>query len=132
MNALHLIFSPKRIWILLCLIFITSTCVFSALAAESSQPSKGEGGEELSGFYVGDQSYILNPEDPTVIDSVEFSIDGSVTAGFVSIRLEENGIWYRCELRGEGNQLRASCDTNHGGSPNITDVTSLRVVAAAK
>ena len=132
MNALHLTLSPKRFWILLCLVFITSTCAYSALAAEASQLSRGEGGEELSGFYLGNQSYLLNPEYPTKIDSVEFTIDGSVAAGFVSIRLEENGIWYRCELHGEGNQLRASCDTSHGGSPNIADATSLRVVATEK
>jgi hypothetical protein len=132
MNSLNPIISPKRILIFVCLVFIVATCAFRALAAEASQLVSGEGGEELSGFYVGDQSYVLKPENPWVIDSVEFSIDGSVEAGFVSIRLEENGIWYRCELSGDGNQLHASCDTTHGGSPNIAHVTSLRVVAAAK
>jgi hypothetical protein len=108
--------------------FLLSISVFTVVAAEATQVARGEGGRGVQEYCVENQSFILNEVDPTIIESVEFTISGSIVAGFASIKLEENGAWYRCELNENGRNVHAVCNTSGTTALRVADVNNFRVV----
>ena len=128
MNHISQIYFPKKLTIVFVLIFVLSMYVFTAMAAEAGPAGRGEGSEEVHEYRVENQSYILNAGNPTIIDSVEFTISGSVKPGFASVRLEDNGAWYRCELHENGFVVLAQCDTSRNTGLKVADATNFRVV----
>jgi hypothetical protein len=75
-------------------IVIASTTFAFASSKTLTPGVKGEGAGGISGYEVSNITYHLNP-DPTRIDSVGFSLDGS--ADSVKIKLNNSvSNWYAC------------------------------------
>ncbi|MCS7293872.1 MAG: hypothetical protein RMK15_00245 [Chloroflexota bacterium] len=94
-------------------------------AAGNTVPSSraGDGSGTVSGYTVSNIHYTLVSTNPSLIDSVSFSLDAAASDVYVSV---DNGTsWTACSTSG-GNNFSCDFDPNVSVQP----VTSLRVVAA--
>ncbi len=97
-------------------------------AAQNTVPDSraGDGDGAISGFTVSAIHYGLDATDPSVIDTVEFTLDPApATAATVKVRLDASTTdWYDCTVSGAD----ATCTI--GGAVTVLDADELRVVAA--
>lgn len=97
-----------------------------ALAAANTVPTikAGTGAGAISGYTVSNVVYNLNASDPTLLDSVDLSLDAAATN--VQIKLVAAGsTWYDC-TNGSGNDW--SCDTTTPAQ-TVASMDELEVVA---
>ena len=97
-----------------------------ALAAANTVPTTkaGTGAGAISGYTVSNVVYNLNASDPTLLDSVDLSLDAAATN--VQIKLVAAGsTWYDC-TNGSGNDW--SCDTT-APAQTVASMDELEVVA---
>lgn len=97
-----------------------------ALAAANTVPTTkaGTGAGAISGYTVSNVVYNLNASDPTLLDSVDLSLDAAATN--VQIKLVAAGsTWYDC-TNGSGNDW--SCDTTTPAQ-TVASMDELEVVA---
>jgi len=94
-------------------------------AASNTVPSSraGDGQGTVSGYTVSNINYTLVSTNPSLIDSVSFSLDAA--AGDVYVSVDGGSNWTACTNTG-GNNF--SCNFNPDVS--VAPVTALRVVAA--
>lgn len=107
----------------------------TAFTASNTVPTSnaGSGSAEVSGYTATSIDYVLNATDPNTIDSVDFVIDGEITAGSdAEVQLQDAGTWYSCVL-GTYNETDTehplTCDTS-GGSEAVADANNLSLVIA--
>jgi hypothetical protein len=97
-------------------------------AASNTVPTSnaGDGFGTISGFTASDVHYGLDATDPTVIDTVEFTLAPAPAASAtVKVRLDASTTdWYNCTMSGAD----ATCSV--GGAVAVLDADELRVVAA--
>ena len=99
-----------------------------AFAAANTVPTTraGTGAGAISGYTVSNVVYNLNASDPTVLDSVDLTLDAAATN--VQIKLVAAGSsWYDCSIV-SGNDW--TCDT---ASPaqTVASMDELEVVASS-
>ena len=97
-----------------------------AFAAANTVPTTkaGAGAGAISGYTVSNVVYNLNAADPTLLDSVDLSLDAAATN--VQIKLVAAGsTWYDC-TNGSGNDW--SCDTTTPAQ-TVAAMDELEVVA---
>lgn len=97
-----------------------------AFAAANTVPDTqaGAGSGTISGYTVSNVVYNLNASDPTLLDSVEFTLDAAATS--VQIKLVAAGsTWYGCT-----NVLNDwTCDTT-SPAQSVATMDELEVVAS--
>ncbi len=107
------------------LLIILLMIVSYAFAAANTVPGSnaGDGSGAVSGYTVSNISYALDATDPSLIDSVTFTVSpGSVSE--VQVQLVNGGSWFNCNV--------ASAPTitcNIGGAVTALAANVLRVVA---
>lgn len=93
-------------------------------AASNTVPTSraGDGSGTVSGYTVSNINYTLDASNPSLIDSVSFTLDAP--AGDVYVSVDNGSSWTQCT----GGPTNWSCNF----TPNVAvqPVTSLRVVAA--
>jgi hypothetical protein len=106
-------------------ILIVSVAAYAFAAANTVPATKaGSGAGVISGYTVSNIVYNLNLADPTVLDSVDFTL--SAAAGTVKIKLVAAGsTWYDCSVV-TGNNF--TCDTT-ATSLSLSTIDELTVVA---
>jgi len=109
--------------------FILLINTFVVTEADARQILGGEGSGVTSGYEIADQSYTLSQIDPTLVESVEFTLLGSQPAKFVVIRLASSGSWYSCTLDEKGGLIYALCDTTTGTSLYVSELDEFQVVS---
>jgi hypothetical protein len=99
-----------------------------AFAAANTVPTTkaGTGAGAISGYAVSNVVYNLNASDPTLLDSVDLSLDAAATN--VQIKLVAAGsTWYTC-TNGSGNDW--SCGTTTPAQ-TVASMDELEVVASS-
>ena len=99
-----------------------------AFAAANTVPTTkaGDGAGAISGYTVSNVVYNLNSSDPTLLDSVDFTLDAAATN--VQIKLVAAGSqWYSCSVV-SGNDW--TCDTTTPAQ-SVSTMDELEVVATS-
>lgn len=123
--------SRYRRYLPVVLIALVIMAVAYAFAAANTVPptNAGDGAEVISGYTVGTVHYNLLAADPTLIDTVTFTLTpigaGTATAQTVKIQLVTGGAWFTCSNTGGTNY---SCAVT--GGVTALAANNLRVVAA--
>lgn len=115
-------------YIVIVLVVIVIALSAYAFAAANTVPATkaGAGSGVISGYVVSNVVYNLNATDPTVLDSVDLSLDAAAVN--VKIKLVAAGsTWYNCTVV-SGNDW--TCDTS---SPalSVSTMDELEVVATS-
>ena len=105
---------------------ILSALTFAYAAANTVPTSSaGDGENTISGYTVGNVTYVLNSSNPSVIDGVQFTLTGAATPTTVRIKLVSTSTsWYNCSLSGS----TWSCAVS--GAVSVLNADRLQVVAA--
>lgn len=106
-------------------ILVISVAAYAFAAANTVPATKaGSGAGVISGYTVSNIVYNLNASDPTILDSVNFTL--SAAAGTVKIKLIAAGsTWYSCTVV-TGNDF--TCATT-ATSLSVSTIDELAVVA---
>ena len=107
---------------------------FTNSNAMPADTQAGDGARAITGYTVSNVHYGLNSTDPTLIDSVTFSLDSTPPAGStMKIQLASGGVWYSCTNSG----ANLTCPTTDDAGTllvdeqaTVTGATNLRVVVA--
>ncbi|KAB8142911.1 hypothetical protein F8S13_11705 [Chloroflexia bacterium SDU3-3] len=118
-------------WVLGALFALILAGTAYGFAASNTVPTSGagDGAGAISGYTVGGITYVLNATDPSLIDTVDFTITPAGTNSqptTVKVQVIAGGTWYTAT---HGSGTAWSLDLS---SANVTalSVDSLRVVAA--
>lgn len=100
-------------------------------AASNTVPdtNAGDGTSTVSGYTVTNVTYLLETADPTMLDTVTFTLtpdNGGVTAGTVKVQLVSGGTWYDADNGGAGDVWTVDPTA---GSLTVTSVDTLHIVA---
>lgn len=122
--------SRYRRYLPLILIALVLMAVAYAFAAANTVPptNAGDGDEVISGYTVSAVHYGLLAADPSLIDTVTFTLTpdaGGTTAATVKIQLVTGGAWFNCTNTSGDNW---SCAVT--GGVTALAANNLRVVAA--
>lgn len=90
----------------------------------------GDGVGTVSGYSVGNVSYVLNSLDPTRIDAISFDLDADFgVPRTLKVKLNsDSDTWHTCSVSMTAEPTRATCAL--GSSVAVVDVDEVRVVAA--
>lgn len=100
-----------------------------ALTASNTVPATkaGDGAGAISGYAVSDVHYSLNTLDPSLIDSVTFTLDSAPKVGStLKVKLDSGGsTWYACT-----NVTTAVTCVTTAPPASVSTADELRVVVA--
>ena len=115
-----------KVMFVLVLVVVLAVGAYAFAAANTVPTSKaGAGSGAISGYTITNIDYNVNATDPTVLDSVDFTLSSAATT--VKIKLVAAGsTWYDCAVV-SGNDW--TCDTT-SPSISLSTVDQLDVVAA--
>lgn len=115
-----------KVMFVVLVVVVLAVSAYAFAAANTVPDSKaGAGSGVVSGYTVTSINYNLNATDPTVLDSVDFTLSAAATT--VKIKLVAAGTtWYDCSLV---SGMDWTCDTT---TPSISvgTIDQLDVVAA--
>jgi len=92
--------------------------------------SAGDGANDISGYTISNQSYDLNNTDPTLVDTVTFTVaplNGNPAPSRVKVQFSGAGTWYTAT---NPSGTTWSVDLS-AASISVTSLTSMRVIAGA-
>jgi hypothetical protein len=112
------------------LLILIVACMFHILQAEAKGMVGSEGMGHTAGYEIVGPSYTLDPGDPTILDSVEFTIQGVGEPSLVMVKLMEGGSWHACDLTVDARSTQASCTLNSERPTFVSEMDGLRVVAS--
>jgi hypothetical protein len=125
---LRLLYTRYALILLIVLMIIAGTVTGFASAREP-QKSGGEATGVVSGYMVSNVTYTLNQTDPTILESVRFTLDQDGSESMpsrVDVRFDHStSTWYRCNL---GIPPNWECNTS-GEYLHVADLNQLEVVA---
>lgn len=111
--------------VLVVIVVAASTYAFAA-ANTVSATKAGDGSGAISGYAVSSVVYNLNSSDPTLLDSVDFTLDAAAVN--VQIKLVAAGsTWYTCSVVSGNNW---TCDTT-SPAQSVSTMDELEVVATS-
>ncbi len=116
----------KALFVVL-LIVVVGVAAYAFAAANTVPNTRaGAGSGTVSGYTVSNVVYNLNNTDPTLLDSVNFTLDAAATT--VKIRLvSSSSTWYSCTVVSGNNW---TCDTTSPAQP-VSTMDQLEVVATS-
>lgn len=116
----------KVLLVLLAAIVVAAAAYAFAAANTVPDTKAGAGAGTVSGYTVSAVVYNLNASDPTLLDSVEFTLSDAAVQ--VKIKLEAAGsTWYDCTNTANNDW---TCDTT-SPAQSVEDMDELNVVAAS-
>jgi hypothetical protein len=121
----------RRTAVLGLLLVILATAGFGFAAVNTVAPSSaGDGAEDISGYAITNIDYVLDTNDPTLIDEVNFFLAGGTGApNDVEVKLISTGSdWFTCTATPAGHPTTYNCDVDV--VTTVTAADEFRVVAA--
>lgn len=100
-----------------------------AVGANARESVGFEGSGIAGGYDIADQSYTLNENDPSIVESVQFTLHGDYRASVAMVRLDDRGEWYACSLKEQGGMILARCDTTSSSPIYVSELDEFRVIA---
>jgi hypothetical protein len=114
----------KVLLIALVVVVIAASAYTFAAANTVPATKAGDGSGAISGYTVSAIAYNLNATDPTLLDSVDFTLSAAATN--VKIKLVDAGTtWYDCTVVTSNNW---TCDTT---GATVAEMDNLTVVATS-
>jgi hypothetical protein len=92
--------------------------------------SAGDGTNDISGYTISNQSYDLNNTDPSLVDTVTFTVaplNGNPAPSEVKVQFSGAGTWYAAT---NPSGTTWSVDLS-SASVSVVSLTSMRVIAGA-
>lgn len=118
--------SLKLFCIILAVPVLPFAIVGFADANTMAEQRVGSGSRTISGYTVSNVVYNLGTEDPSVVNSVELTLDAQ--AALVRIRLEgSSSFWYDCSAI---SGTRWMCNTSHPAQ-TVASMDVLEVIASS-
>lgn len=132
----HRLLSVRGVAAVFGLLMLSAAAYGFAASNTVPETGAGDGEGDISGYAISDVAYTLNGTDPTIIDTVAFTLDADTgvtppAPTDVQVQLESSGgTWFDCTPSVAGSIPDTfTCDLT--SSPvNVADADSLRVVAA--
>jgi hypothetical protein len=118
-----------KLAMMLILVLVIATTTYAFAAANTVPTSKaGDGSGVISGYTVSVVHYNLNATNPSLIDSVTFTLDTAPIAGStIKIKLVAAGsTWYTCT----NTSTSVTCNNGSTLAASVSTADSLEVVIA--
>ncbi len=124
-----------RLLILTTLLVLLAVLAYG-FAAQNTVPASyaGDGQAAVNGYVVSNVHYTLNSSDPTIIDSVSFSLDQAATEVHTALGMDTNQDgtvdsweWVTCSVSGG---TAVTCDYTGANDRKVLDIIQLRVIAS--
>ena len=114
-----------KVMSIIVVVIVLAVSTYAFAAANTVPATKaGDGSGAISGYTVSAVGYNLNATDPTLLDSVDFTLSDAATQ--VQIKLVAAGsTWYTCTIV-TGNNW--TCDTT---GATVLSMDELQVIAAS-
>lgn len=108
--------------------FLFLAISFATRDASAKEVAHGEGSAFLAGAVIQNPHFQLSNTDPSIVVAVQFTIANVQSVKDVRIKVNQEGVWYPCELGGVANGWTASCDVAAQAQIRVSDMDELRVV----
>ncbi|MBW8011104.1 MAG: hypothetical protein FVQ83_07685 [Chloroflexi bacterium] len=124
-------YKTQTLVFMLFIVFVAFTSATSGYASTDIKPGEARLDEanQIIGYNISNLSYVLLPQDPNKLASIEVTVtseNGSNTAEYVSITLDQGLTWENCNhLSG----MNWKCDFSQNSQHAASHISQLRVVA---
>jgi hypothetical protein len=123
-----------RILAIVAAVLILASATYAFAAANTVPASKaGDGSNTISGYTASAVHYNLNANNPTIVDSVTFTLDSTPIAGSTirislvsSSNASNSNTWYTCLNKGTA----VTCDNGSTLNVPVSAINTLEIVIA--